>query len=501
MQYNCVGGTPSVNLVFDMTDAAAGITDGTGPRKINVLGMRLESNNTSVELKGGLWNFNTSVQYPPWNVVYCGASNAVLTLSSGAVVTNIAAGGYNHFTGAKMSAIRLAGGSKWYGKSALWPFKGGFGNRFQVSDGSYAYASELDFGRLDQAAVGMSHNYVEVIGAGSKLQIGGTAFVGGPNSNGGVSNGNELHVTDQANMTVAASTVVGAGGSFSNFLLIGDKATYNVNNAQALVVGGQAGSSNNVVRVEGSASLEAKKITVGRGANGNSLLVDNASVRGTELWVGDLYGNVRGCSNLVRVVGAKSTFKLTTANSFVFGRGDFNTFEVDGANLTLGTSVEFSYSDNTNQHKNRGNTVRLKNGAVLTTVNFRLGSSTDKGENMLDISGGSRLSASWLMAYSNDVVRIKIPANGYSVPAISVQTYLTFKDTTVLDIDASDWNDGPRTCELMRSQYGSSTQIAFNKKMLAATNDRLAGRYVVSVTKDGKALQIRRMTGLNMVVR
>jgi len=244
-------------------------------------------------------------------------------------------------------------------------------------------------------------------------------------------------------------------------------------------------------------TLEAKKITVGRGANGNSLIVDNASVKGTELLLGDLYGNVRGCGNLVRVAGANSSFAVT--GGVVFGNGDNNTFEVDGVNLSLNCSVEFSSADS--KYANRGNTVRLKNGTQLSTYNFRLGSYTDKGENTIDISGGSRLSAYWLMAYSNDVVRIKIPANGLSKPAIDVQSYLTFKDTSVLDIDASDWKDGARTCVLMRSQYGTASQIALNKKMIDATNARLGGNYVVSVSENGKELLLYRRTGMCVILR
>lgn len=496
MQYNCVGSMPSVNLVFDMTDAAAGIADGDGPRKINVLGMRLESNNTSVELKGGLWNFATPTQYPAWNVIYSTASNAVLTLSSGAVITNIAAAGYNHFSAARNSAIRLVGGSKWYGKSSLWPFKGGTGNVFHVGDGSYVSAAGLDLGRLDGTTTQLCDNRLEVVGAGTKMRITtATANVGGSSAYGGASNGNELLVTNQAQVTVTSATIVGPG-SFRNLVRLVDRATYD---AQAFVVGGQVGSTGNVVRVEGAASLTTAKLTVGRGADGNSLLVDNGSVTGSELVLGEVNSSSRGCSNLVRVTGANSVFKMT--GGMVFGRGDFNTLEVDGANLNLGCSVEFSYSDAASQYKNRGNKVVLKNGAVLTAENFRLGSATDCGENALEISESARLSATWLMAYSNDVVRIKIPSNGLAQPAVSVLSYLTFKDTTCLDIDASDWTGGPRTCVLMRSQYGTSEQINFNRAMLEATNARLGGRYAVSVTTDGKGLQIRRLTGLGIVIR
>ena len=507
LKYNRSSSKPQMNLILDMTDSAAGITDGTGPRKINLHGMKFDTTSISVELKGGLWDFYDTTDLSS-NVIAGGSSNNVVILSSGAVVTNMSGGGYNHFnSGGKFNAIRLLGGSVWHTRSSHWPFRGGSYNAFQVLEGSKLIVSgEMELGRVGSAVSALSHSRIEISGNGSNASVGNNTYIGNYASTVG-SGGNSLYVTNNA--TATFKTIYAGYATRSNLVQLDSGASAD---ATDLYVGYNAGASNNVVFVGGGASLNVSSIKVGlNGACGNTFFVSNGTVTCSSTSSSFALGTVsstaaaRGSNNLIRVMGANTTF--AHAGGGPFGQGDYNTIEVDGTTLPWSScSFEFSNTSGSLKFSNRGNTVRLKNGAVLTSGNFRLGNTAanqDRGEHVLDISGGSRLSANWIMVYSNDTVRIKIPRQGLDKPAVTVGNYLRFNTDSILDIDASEWKEGPSTCVLMRSQYGTTSgadaQVRVDQNTLDAVNARLGGRFIVAL--EGKELTIHRVRGITVSFR
>ena len=496
-----------MHLVFDMTDSSAGISDGAGPRKVNLFGMQFSGHNNHVDIKDGLWDFYVSSSSDKNVVSFNSNSNAVLTLCNGAVVTNIANGGYGHISYASYSAIRLTGQSLWHARSSFWPIKGGNHCCFQVLEGSKCLVDgELELGRLGSVATSLSRNGIEIAGNGSFLKVDGTTYIGGYPSTTGGSHGTYFYVTNNA---IASLKNISMGYKTRGHEFLVDGATLS---ASKISIGStDDSSSNNVFRVCGNANVNAQAIYVGRnGSCGNELVIENSNVDCSDSSYAVIMGSVPGTdtarggsNNLIRVAGAGASFTIKAATPF-FGKGDGNTFEVDGATLSWSGKCSFEFSNE--QFSNMGNKVVLRNGSYLTASNFRLGNSAannDRGGHVLDISGGSRLSANWIMVYSNDTVRINIPRQGLDKPSVTVSQQLQFNLGSILDIDASEWKEGPSTCVLIRSQYGTTTgdspQVRVDQNTLDAVNARLGGRFIV--TLEGRDLTIHRVRGITVNFR
>ena len=496
-------------LTFDMRPEVSGAT-ADAPRTIRVKGLDSGSYGMDLLVRGGVWDFkngeaanNMPTMSGGWTV-----ENSI-TFSDGAVIQNVKCA-YQMINANTRSHFRLTGGSTFKSTTALWPFDTGYTNTFEVLDGSYCKIMGLQFGRGGSSqSARESANRIVVAGRGSRFEA--TGYVADAISIGYKTDtldgapGNVFCVTNGGSVKFNGDFVVGSTRSNTLWLDAGGSLT-----GSAMRVGYTSVASNNLVFVGKGSTLSinaGNRITLGctAGADGNALVVSNGYVNVPFLYI----GRSGACNNLVRVCGPDAVLNVQSlAGGGLFADGvegsRGNALELDG-----GATVDWTAAPSDlfmGGHLGAvsiGNEVRLRNGSTLKANNCYVGH-TNSTENVLKIDATSQLACSGgsqiVHAYPGNTIKLTVPSEGYVKKPILAATF-TFDAGSVLQIDASAWTSGPKSCTV----FSSWKALEIAPSVIEAANADLDGKYTLKYTlklsKDKMMLTLHRHEGMLLIVR
>ena len=246
--------------------------------------------------------------------------------------------------------------------------------------------------------VGSSNNIARIIGPDVQFEVGndvtffgaghGNEFVvDGGASIGGTEPGRDFYFNATETTALVGDTFAILGGSTvrCDEFYIGH---HNVHSA--------ANDRNNRLIVGGGSSLVVSNATcvLRLRAPGDACVVSNASLTVYDVRAGD---GVGASNTVFRFVGPETEFKgLRGEMAALFGAGQHNLFEIDGATIGV-TSKSVSISNVATSN----NTLRIVNGGALQSDAFRVGSVYNGGRcdvsNTVFVGANSLLSGSQIM--------------------------------------------------------------------------------------------------------
>ena len=145
----------------------------------------------------------------------------------------------------------------------------------------------------------------------------------------------------------------------------------------------------------------------------NEVIVSNASLSCARVMLGFQPGATH---NVFRLIGQDAVYTASHSGSpyYIFGKGGYGLFEMDASSWTyLSNGLYFGYEASDAAYSSPGNVVRLKNGAVLRTVDGSAGNSMMIGtkaassvSNRLEVLSGSTIQTRsvWLTSADNTIV-------------------------------------------------------------------------------------------------
>ena len=315
-----------------------------------------------------------------------GSSNS-LTIAAGGTVTNNAGATYIGNTGSNSSALVTGAGSTWFTTNLLilGSTASAFNNSLTISNGGFFADGNTYLGNL----AGASNNSALVTGAGSVWNsYGATAFIVG-------NAGSSSHLTIAAGgaVTNTGPAYIGNGGNNNSVLVTGAGSIWKSLNI--LIMGNQAGVTNNSLTLSNGGALASTAGYIGNGTNANN---SSVLVTGT--------GSVWNCSGVIQIVGSLgSSCSLIITNggtvnstgSIIVGNGSSNNLAlVTGtgsawnapySSLYLGTAGLAANTDSANY-----NSLTIANGGFLSVYDITMSNATCRvnfNQGTLQASGAS----------------------------------------------------------------------------------------------------------------
>jgi T5SS/PEP-CTERM-associated repeat protein len=331
-----------------------------------------DNNSVLVSGAGSVWS-NSGALWVGRN----GAGNQ-LAITDGGKVFN--AGGMIGENSNNDAVLVSGSNSLWSNSGDLWIGAQGSGNRLTISNG----ATVLDASGIIGVNTAAGNNTVLVSGLGSVWSNSSYLYVGQ------FGFGNELTITDGANVfsgngaigvyagANSNAVLVSGTGSFwkSTALLVGQSSFGNrltisdggqVLDVYAAIVGYNASASNNLVAVSGAASVWSNSgdIWVGRYGSGNQLAVTNGA---SALSANGSIGVYTGANTNVALVSGNGSVWRNSGSLFVGYSGAGNQLAVAEAGAVAATNIVIGVADTST-----GNLITVSDGYVYATNATRTG--------------------------------------------------------------------------------------------------------------------------------
>jgi T5SS/PEP-CTERM-associated repeat protein len=304
-----------------------------------------------------------------------GAGNTMEISSGGLVVNAIGYIGPTFASGSNNSVLLTGSGSVWSNTSSLIVGNASANNSLTVRDSATAYAADLQLGgatmadhnivlitnagkvfvsgnvTLSENHLSNSNNTLIVSGANSRLQSGGTLFVGR------IGRENRLVVEDGGTVINGVGFLGATASSSSNntALVTGPGSVWS--NTSTLYVGNV--SADNSLTVNDSGRVYAADVFLGQSSSspGNTILVTN----GGKLYISSA------------IIFGESSSSSSNNTLIVSGAGSVVT---NGSNLLLGRA-------------STGNRLIVENGGTLLSATGFIGPTTAPGSNNIAVVTGS----------------------------------------------------------------------------------------------------------------
>ena len=395
--------------VFDLT--------ATPSRKITVNGTgdawRIANSDTSVELKGGVWDLKNKGNF----LITNGVVNCSLTLSDGCVVTNAVGLQVSYARDANSKIVikdrsqlhcQMQALAVCYGKAT------NCNSRIEVRSGALfrdAYTSTVWIDRNGGTAVAHTGVGLLVTDEDSRAEFVGNVYLGEA-----CHLDNWIRVADGAWLRTK-TLYIGYGNSCGSNVVTVSSATM-TNDAVYVGCAATPTYPNRLEYVNGATGLVKGTMAVGgkpsdsTGASRSELLVSNSTLTANNVLVGN---GVTSSNNVAIFTGKSTVLKTTqTSNYSLFGnlaQGNEIIFS-DGATWEMETTKNGYYAS-TNPSTN--NTLRVLRGASLSVPICLYVGYKDECGNAVEVADGGSLAADSLilkcvrqrLSVSNATVRIK----------------------------------------------------------------------------------------------